>query len=301
MGQARLKKQSDPNYGKYSNKTRGIILSNPSTVGDNNFFSIKSSDLDHQDLRSSLLYWDRLSWPKNRMILIGNSFEVQELVNCGVMETPILPFRGSGPVADVMTAIEASALDYYEQSDPGTWSLAQGVNSLRHVGSAVKTGTGLEIYNALPVPSPDVPLVEILDFKERRHSELMMFRAHMDAMTKEITGSKDSSEALEKALRDLDEACANLIAVTKEWQFPVKLSNVRASVSFDFANSASAAAKAWKAAETMSLDQTSQLVAATVAGITSNFKISGDFNFQQIKRPSSPYKYLYQVTHELGS
>lgn len=299
MGQARLRKLSDPNYGKNPNTIRGLIVSNPTTINANGGITINSAQLDGQELRSSLLYWDRLAFPRNRAFLISGGHDVQELVDCGVMETPMIDVSRSGYAATILSAAQASALEYYEQRNPGTWSIGEGVNSIKLEGGQARTGTGLEIYNALPVPDDHVPLVEVLDFKERRRTELMMFRAHMDTLCKTITSSEDSGEALNKALKELDLACADLIAVTKEWQFPVKLCNLKASLNFNFAKSASAAAAAWKAAETMTLGKTEQLVAASIAGITSNFKISADFEFQQLKRSASPYKYLYQATREL--
>lgn len=301
MGQARNRKLSDPNYGKYKSSKRGIIVNSPTTIRPNGSFTINSAQLDRQDLRSSLLYWDKLSWPKNRVIFISGGPETQELVNCGVMETPMIDAPLSGYGSFIMQSAEAIALQQYEQKEPGVWSIGLGVNSLSYSGANAGTGTGLELYNSLPIPGDNVPLVEILDFKERRRSELLMFRTHMDSMAAAITSADDSGEALIRALKELDEACANLILVTKEWRFPVKLANFKASVNFNFARSATAAAAAWKAAETLTLGKTEQAVAATIAGITSNFKISADLEFQQIKRPTSPYKYLYQATQELKS
>lgn len=299
MGQEKLRKASDPDYGKYSSSVRGLIVSNPTTINANGGITVNSGSLDAQELRSSLLYWDRLAFPRNRAVLVSGGYDVQELVQCGVMETPMIDVPRSGHVATIVTAAQASALEYYEQRSPGTWSIGEGVNSIKSDAGHGRGGTGLEIYNALPVPADHVPLVEILDFKERRRTELMMFRAHMDAMCKTITSADDSGEALSQALKELDLACADLIAVTREWQFPVRLCNLKASVNFNFAKSASAAAAAWKAAETLTLGKTEQLVAASIAGVTSNFKVSADFEFQRLKRPASPYKYLYQATREL--
>lgn len=300
MGQARHRKLNDPDYGKYSNRLRGLIVSNPIQVGADGSLSIISTAPDGQELRSSLLYWDRLAWPQNSFFELDNGPDVPELVKCGVMETPTINGEPKGTAAFIFTSAQDSAIDYYEKRSPGIWSLGAGQNSIVREGDIAGTGTALEIYNSLPVPGPDVPVVEILDFKERRRSELMIFRAHMDAMAKAITSSDDSGEALVKALKDLDLACADLISVTREWNFPVKLCNFKASVNFDFAKSASSAAKAWKAAEVLTLGKTGQLVAAAVAGVASNFKISADVELRSIKRPASPYKYLYHATKELA-
>jgi hypothetical protein len=299
MEQASNRKMSDPNYVNSENRTRGIIIHSPTTINADGTITVKQSNLDSQDLRSALLYWDKLSFPRNQVIYIGGGPEAKELVNCGIMERPTIDVIPSGDSDLIMTSAEAIALQQYDQKEPGVWSVGSGANSLSYSGSKSGTGTGLELYNSLPIPGENVPLVEILDFKERRRSELLMFRSHMDSMISAITSADDSGEALIKALKDLDEACANLISVTKEWKLPVRLANFKASINFNFAKSATAAAAAWKATDTLALGKTEQAVAATVAGISSNFKLSADIEFQKIKRPTSPYKYLYQATQEL--
>ncbi|MFK8328488.1 DUF6236 family protein [Pseudomonas sp. BJa5] len=302
MGQAKQRKASDPNYGKYSSKPRGLIVFSPSSVTGNSF-NLASTNLDQQELRSSLLYWDKLAWPKNNFIYTPNTAEIDELVRIGVMQTPTLPLSGGGAVEDVMTAAHEYALTYFENQAPGIWSAGEGINSFVNNNTAPPkshSGTGLSLYNALPVPSADVPLVEILDFKDRRRAELLIFRAHLDAMAKEISSAGDSVDSLGIALKDLDAACSDLIKVTREWQFPVKLANVKASMNFNLATSASAAVTAWKNADSFNLDNTEKAIAAVAAGVASNFKINADVSFQKIKRPASPFKYLYQVTRELG-
>ncbi|PBJ94527.1 hypothetical protein CMV24_16535 [Pseudomonas plecoglossicida] len=119
-------------------------------------------------------------------------------------------------------------------------------------------------------------------------------------MAKEISGADDSVESLDRALKELDAACSDLIKVTREWQFPVKLANLKATMNFNLATSASAAVTAWKNAESFNLGNTEKAIAAVAAGVASNFKIDADISFQKIKRPASPFKYLYQATRELG-
>jgi len=302
MGQAKQRKENDPHYGKYSAKKRGLIISNPSTV-DGGSFRINNSHLDKQDLRSSLLYWDKIAWPKNNFIYTPNTAEIDDLVRIGVMETPTMSLAGGGQTGHVISAAHDYALQYFEKQNPGMWSVGEGTNSLKFIDEdnpAPGAGTGITLYNALPVPGAEVPLVEILDFKDRRRGELLVFRAHLDSIAKKIASSDDSVDELNKALTELDLACSDLIKVTREWQYPVKLANLKTSMNFNLATSASAAVKAWRNAELLALGSTEKIIAATAAGIASNFKVTADISFQKIKRPTSPYKYLYQATCELS-
>lgn len=61
MGEA-----SDPNFGK-----RGLVVSAPFEV-QGTTLRVRSSNLDPQELRSSVLLWDRLVWPSSRAIHLAS-------------------------------------------------------------------------------------------------------------------------------------------------------------------------------------------------------------------------------------
>lgn len=301
MGQAKIRKLIDPNYGKPQRIERGLIVTSPSSVLPDGSLYLAKSDLDSQELRSSLLYWDKLAWPKNDLMVVEHEHDddIMELIRCNVLETPTVPSLRSGMAGRIMAGTQHNALLMLEGRNPGVWSIGEGVNSIVVEGDAEQGGTGMQLYNCLPVPGPDVPLVEILDFKDRHKSELLAFRLHLDETTKAIASSDDSSEALKRAIKDLDDSCADLIAITKEWQFPVTLANWKSSLNLDFAKSISVADKVWRQTEALQLGKTEQAIAALLAGVSSHIKITADFNFNKIKRPSSPYKYLLEATRQL--
>ncbi|WP_248747122.1 DUF6236 family protein [Pseudomonas sp. MWU12-2037] len=174
-----------------------------------------------------------------------------------------------------------------------------GENSIQVEDQPSESAIAMELFKALPVPAADVPLAEILAFKQKRRPELLMFRAYIEAMAKEISESSDSQAELKKKLQDLDQACANLIKVTREWQFPVHLANAKFSLNISLPKSVEAAVAGWKTAGELNLGITAQTVAATVMGVTSNFKITADPGLRPLKRAKSPYKYLYFAQKEI--
>lgn len=188
---------------------------------------------------------------------------------------------------------------------PGKWAFAQGENFLSiHPsipGPAAVASTLLELQRAVPIPKDDVPLQEILEFKYRRRDELMLFRVHFEALASEISISEDPAAALDAKLQDIDHACANLLEVSREWQWPVRLGSMNASVSFEPVKMMTNAAKAYSLAREKGLGLTASTAIAggTAALSTVSFKPSG-FGLQNIRRAKSPYRYAYSINEELG-
>jgi len=142
-----------------------------------------------------------------------------------------------------------------------------------------------------------VPLSEILEFRERRRDELLLFRHQLESFVSEIEGSADKPLALQKRVTELDQASANLLTVGKEWQFPVYLSNVKASFSLSPQKFLPAVGGGWKIGEPYGLSAAT--VAATFAGAASTIEIKGDYGLRSAKRPKSPYRYAYLIHQEL--
>src|SRR6202044_3129242 len=90
-------------------------------------------------------------------------------------------------------------------------------------------GLALELYRAIPVPDKDMPLNEVLEFRRRRYDELQSLRLEIDKLVQEINASQDPKAELETCLLRIDEKCAAAVRVGSEWQFPVRLSNLKTS------------------------------------------------------------------------
>lgn len=300
MGQARQRQISDPLYGKIKKEVRGLIINNPTSI-EGNSFSILSSNLDPQDLRSSLLYWDRLAWPSISMFRTTLSPDEEYLQTSGILQRPEYPAFGRGEIGNLYKNIYLQSIQHFEENSPGLWSIGNSTNSLLIHGGASSeaTGTLLQLLNAAPVPSAEVPLAEILEFKQKRRPELLLFRSYFDDLANEIQGSSDSVDMLKRKLADVDEACSNLVRVTSEWQFPVKLTNLNASLNFNISKAMTRAVGAWKAASEFGLGESTAAIAGVLAGVESQFKISPDISFAPMRKGMSPYRYAYLVQRDL--
>jgi hypothetical protein len=146
--------------------------------------------LEAEALRRYLLYWDKIDYPDNNLIGIGIGPDEQFLIEEGILKRTEIIFQGSGSVAHAYVFAQAQALQINNQREPGLWSMAQTGRALflppemSHETRAIE----IELYNALPVPSDEVSLEDILLFKDRRNDELLALRAAMNQLYLEVIG-----------------------------------------------------------------------------------------------------------------
>lgn len=300
MGEAKRRKATEPLYGKIRDRTsmRGLIISTPAVV-DGSRVTFKGA-LDPEDLRFSLFFWDRLSWPQSAGIAIGSCPSASYLESAGILERPGFFFNGDQTKAHIRGYL--STLEQYERTQPGMWALGSGANSIQGDHSLFTDNNGaiIELQRCIPIPKKDVPLAEILEFRQRRRDELLIFRQYLDDIASEIVSTSDSVDALNRAQKNLDETCRDLIRVTKEWQAPIYLTNFRASFNLDLGKAVSTAFKTWSALGIMGLSGTTAEIGAVAAGINSQISIKSDVAFRQLRRETSPFKYAYSIEREFG-
>jgi hypothetical protein len=144
-------------------------------------------------LRQYLVYWDKIEYPQNNIIHIGNSPDIQFLVDADIMTRSDIRISGSGNIGFAYILAQVHALKIKNQQEPGQWSLAQACDHIfipEELSTEVNT-IEFELYRAVPVPSESVSLSDILEFKGRYHSELLAFRGYMDELYEEVIKSND--------------------------------------------------------------------------------------------------------------
>ncbi|MEH6436711.1 DUF6236 family protein [Massilia sp. DD77] len=311
MGQSSWRKKHDPNYGKpaeespaktSSDTMRGLVISNPiELLGE--AVHLKSSDLDAEELRFSLMYWDKLAWPTNPLLEIAGSSDSLFLEEVGVLSRPV-PKPSEGHASNRILHAHTSVFEELDTVQPGQWALSWSERSMSFHPAfkdfSEPRSTLLELHRAIPIPDVDIPLAEILEFKERRRDELMLLRTHFEKLTAEIEASEEPTEKLISQLREVDAACANLVQLGREWQWPVRLGSLNSSVSFEPMKAISSGWAAYLAGEryNLSLPATAAIVGAAALGSVISWKPS-DFAIQNIRRPKSPYRYAYSIDAEL--
>ena len=219
---------------------RGIVISQQFEVGSKAGISEKLSDTivtlggnpSPADLRKYLLYWDVIDYPDNNLTPIAPDPDMQFLISTGVVTRTYINFGNLkislpeiGYVVldpsvqnEFMVMAQISAFDKHNKENQGIWSLAQLSTKLHLLSKteAPKAAVEYELYNMLPVPTADVPLNDILEFKQKHHDELVALHGHLDDVYQKIISSADIPRAkdaelnrLELSLNDIDKALSN--------------------------------------------------------------------------------------------
>lgn len=293
MGEAKRRATSDPHFGKVPKQrpVRGVVISPPMTISDGSLSG--TSDLDPISLRMWLLFWDKLVWPTSRGIHFEAPPEVEVLIAEGVITRPSYTFNGDMVQGVIKSYIQA--FTEHENAEPGCWAIAQGERALQIQGENLPNSRDLlvRLHQAVPIPAGNVPFAEILEFKERRLSELFQFRHEIEQLYTQVSSSEDKALALNLGIERVQSACADLIKVNKEWKFESLLS------SFDFSITPMnwvAAFAGFVGGQTYNLDTVSSLLSGTV-GAAISFAPSIGKRLTENKR--NPYRYAYLAHHEL--
>ncbi|MGF1873292.1 DUF6236 family protein [Photobacterium indicum] len=101
------------------------------------------------------------------------------------------------------------------------WSIAQPTNHLIVPEEYAKKQGYLEfeLYNAIQVPTGDVPLPEVVEFKNKRLPELLALRDAMDTIVDHVVTSQDIPKRKNKAISKLHRDLNDFNRVIKETGF----------------------------------------------------------------------------------
>jgi Family of unknown function (DUF6236) len=209
---------------------RGIVIS-PVKITGKNSMSVNGS-IDPLKLRQYLLYWDKIDFPQSNVIRFGETPEIKYLKDAGILKQTNVGIHLNGELTELYLKSQLKALEINNKNKKGSWTLGQeNIELVLPKGdSVVDRGVEVELYNSLPVPSEEVSLEDILNFKEKRKDELLYFRSLMDNMYLELLDSADSERAINVYIQRLQKGIMELDQVMKE----SKLSKFKGSVKIQF-------------------------------------------------------------------
>jgi Family of unknown function (DUF6236) len=213
-------------------------------------------------------------------------------------------FSGAATAAEPFVRSQLEEFKKREASQKGIWDLCQNSSLLLKASREVIEGGGLgiELVNAIPVPDKDVPLNEILEFKQKRNDELTALRAELDKLGRTINAAGDPAAELKRAVAHIDKSCADVLRVSGEWQFPVRLSNQEMALDLKPFEVLVGGIAASVLASSTALS-TTQAILSGIGGALfaakSAIKITGDIGLQGIKRRMSPFAYVAHVHTKL--
>jgi hypothetical protein len=265
-----------------SGSKRGLVLGSPwlltyvilsrneagqYAVSDTTF--MPAHDAIARTIRRGLLYFDEVALPNNNLLPtkdpLASLLTEQEIIFQPTWRLSKEALNGTHP-ASLIWRSHLAMFEHLERAAPGKWTMAplgdettwpEGPIDLGQAkdpeGQSARTpvihkyrGAEIELHAALPVPRDDVPIAELLEFKERREPELLQLRVYIDELQQQIVTSHDvprsrivAAERLEKSLADV---AAALDTSPVKWVMDSLRIDVVYDMGFDIAKAAGTAA-----------------------------------------------------------
>ncbi|AVQ01920.1 hypothetical protein B7G68_08715 [Caulobacter segnis] len=276
---------------------RGLVMSPPAKIGPE---GLEVEDqLDLQELRSTLLFWDRIDYPSNNAFPGQTGPEEDFLIAEGVMSRSGIVVAGQSDAGLTQRHAHLLAYRLHEEQEPGRWTLGHSADALGFPPDEMAEGRGLllKLYQAVPIPDRDMPLEAVLDFKHRRRDELIALRTHFERVYQAILGAPDRSLAELTEWAALDKAIADHVKVAIETKSPFKLANLQMRFKFgDVAIGYAAADMALRA----HLPLASAVITGGLAAAASSFGSLGvGLGLKEAKASNSPFEYITSIHRDM--
>ncbi|MEH6529905.1 MAG: DUF6236 family protein [Photobacterium frigidiphilum] len=195
---------------------KGLVIG-PQFSGDATSLSIESSQPDPVSLRKYLLLWDTLDFPDNNIISFGLDDDMELLHQEGILKRTRININGSVSVgAKFYSTLQHHALNTNNNNVNEEWELAQSSNGTFQAPQFAISRPAIEfdLYNSLSIPTKDVPIHEVLEFKHRREDLLIELRDSIDDITSKILMSdhieKSKTKEIKKLHRNLNQLSRTL-------------------------------------------------------------------------------------------
>lgn len=195
---------------------RGIIAPPGKITIKQGGFQMKGG-LTPEEIRYYLMYWDKVIIPDNNLISIGIPGE-EELIKCGAIWRPRVKFQGAFDAAQAMLGCQAIIAEQMLKDKSTDWVIHQigqeatALDNFSHTQNVIR----VDLSNVLPAPHGDVPIHDVLDFKERRKTELAALHETLDDIYLEILSSPDNELAAKKCTSRFEDSIKDLDKVSKE-------------------------------------------------------------------------------------
>jgi hypothetical protein len=295
--------------------TRGLVISRPIMVthylhgetyadGAPKKVTVSvASELDAQQLRYHLLFWDMLAYPHTGAMEMPSA-EEDFLLKEGVLvrATPSIPYDRALRSVNVIKGI-LSVFDDLDRKEPGRWSLAEpGIaNSLElFMDSEPDRAALVQLVNCIPVPNRDVPLQDVLNFKRQRADELMALRHHLERIYQDIVGATDRDLASLTETEALSKAVADALKVVRESKMKTMLGSLSGTLTVKDAFKFKEALAAFATSYTHGLGAAQAIVDGAIAGFGSAaLQISAATGKKDATATGTPFKYATLIHTEL--
>lgn len=203
---------------------------------------ISTAGVNASETRTALFLWDKLDWPRSSLIDVPVSAEAAFLLDAGVMVRTDVINMGPLHSKQGLVDLHESAFAQLERVEPGRWSIGHGASAQQPDGSELQRSLIVDLHGILAIPDVNVPLEEVLSFREKRRAELAALRSYIDDLYEAVAKAPDRAHAIVAAHDKLVAAVAAQRKVLQETGWVSKLSGLTVDVKLtDYGAAASAA------------------------------------------------------------
>ncbi len=301
MGEARFRRELNKFYGRVPKKGMGLVISSPVTIEGRSISG--SGVLDPQELRFSLLFWDRLVWPSNSVVRFAGGVDAEFLEAEGILTRPHIIARHATDGAAFFIESHTRVFLDLARREPGLWSMAQGEKSFLNlnIDRPVEPGSLFSIFQAIPVPNADVPLADLLEFKSRRRDELVALRFEIEGIASRLQKAGDDESEFRRAITEIEMKCIDVLRVASETRLPFRLSSLRTTfaVKFEKLLGPALAAIALKGIEMPDLVAALGGLGVALSSGGLQIGVEGSLVLKEEKLQLHPYRYVSSFSKEL--
>jgi hypothetical protein len=217
-------------------RTRGIIITGKSFLTENQTSLDLSGGIDKNSLRRYLVYWDEIHYIEPSLFggLNNSDPEYKLLFDEKILKSVIINFPKEIQVLSPLglATRELAQINYYNQINSSNqemlFSIAQSGNILKLPSNTTEKINTLElsIENYLPIPI-NCDLDKILEFKEKRNTELFAFRERINDLKISIEKENFSKAELIKLKEKIHKNLLDIHRVMDESKFQKVLSTMK--------------------------------------------------------------------------
>lgn len=304
MSESRQRRLSEPSYGKRPKGGRGIMLV-PFFHEQGASGTLEThADLSADQLRFGLFFWDRIAWPSLPYLESNGNVDTDFLSSAGVLLRPEiqLPPTSMSPGKSLAEAYFRE-FQKLEEKEPGRWSLsAESEADIKtFLGDRVGSDRGITVslHRAIPIPTGDTPLHDLLEFKLKRDAELLALRTELDDCKRLITSSTDREEVFATQRDRIDAACADLLAVSREWKLPVRIADMSMAFEINGTIVASVAAATLALSNNVGLPAVQAFLTSVGLAVATGMKLTNTFGTKKNSLRKSPFRYVHHLHEEI--
>lgn len=263
---------------------------------------INSVKIGDRNLKIASLYWDKIILTNNNIIHLGYDGEegVIELKKEGILEEVKVNIElGNGDINDFLyQGMTAFLLKSIQRTDVNiTANNANKVYISQNDIITPKQGELITFVNALPEPTPDTKLNDILEFRLKRKDELRNLMIKLNELEIRVLKSENKNLEIKAVINEIDKSCADVIRLYKERKMKFNLSNMK--FNFSMKEVIKYAGTAYGGSLTIGLPQTTAIIAATAAGISTFVEVNDAFSFKNIDK-ANPFNYVGEMSTKLN-